>query len=127
MKKALGFEKGVTPHQTTIQRLFRKLSIEELEAAFRSIFLQIFKQDKVERGAHALAIDGKTQKGRLKFEEENSYPIHAVSIVDHKTGIVITQGHVEKGDIEPKEKQTDIKMESDQTEMGTKSKEKEDR
>ena len=33
VKKALGFEKGVTPHQTTLQRLFRKLSIEELEAA----------------------------------------------------------------------------------------------
>src|SRR6266487_1840170 len=33
MKKALGFEKGVTPHQTTIQRLFRRLNGEEIEAA----------------------------------------------------------------------------------------------
>src|SRR5919197_1288052 len=46
VKKTLGFEKGVTPHQTTIQRLFRRLSVEELEAAFRAIFLQIFAQDK---------------------------------------------------------------------------------
>src|SRR5713226_1819928 len=39
VKKALGFEKGVTPHQTTLQRLFRKMNGEELEAAFRGIFV----------------------------------------------------------------------------------------
>ncbi len=123
VKKALGFEKGITPHQSTIQRLFRRLSVEELEAAFRRIFLQIFAQDKAERGARALAIDGKAHKGRLKFEEQESYPIHAVSIVDHQTGIVVTQGHVEKGDTAPKSKQpaeetkrkpTDQKTESEQ-------------
>ena len=43
-----------------------------------------------------MSIDGKVQKGRLKFEEEHGYPIHAVSLVDHQTGIVLTQGHVEK-------------------------------
>ncbi len=65
VKKALGFEKGITPHQSTI----------------------------------------------------------AVSIVDHQTGIVVTQGHVEKGDTAPKSKQpaeetkrkpTDQKTESEQ-------------
>jgi predicted transposase YbfD/YdcC len=107
VKKALGFEKGKTPHQTTIQRLFRKLNIEEIEAAFRSIFLQIFEKKKEERGACAVAIDGKVQKGRLKFEEKDSYPIHAVSIVEHETGIVLTQGHVEKTDKEMESKQTE--------------------
>src|SRR5947209_5788149 len=107
VKKALGFEKGVTPHQTTIQRLFRKLSIEELEEAFRRIFLQMFEPNKQERGAYAVAMDGKVQKGRLKFEEEDSYPIHAVSLVEHETGIVLTQGHVERGDTETKSKPTD--------------------
>src|SRR5205807_1537447 len=115
VKKALGFEKGITPHQTTIQRLFRRLSIEEVEAAFRGIFLQLFEQNKEERGGCAVAIDGKAQKGRLKFEEENSYPVHAVSIVEHETGIVLTQGHVES-------KQTEKKTESKQTEKETKSK-----
>jgi predicted transposase YbfD/YdcC len=115
VKKALGFEKGKTPHQTTIQRLFRKLSIEEIEAAFRSIFLQIFEKDKEKRGACAVAIDGKVQKGRLKFEEEDSYPIHAVSIVEHETGIVLTQGHVEKTDKEAKSEQTDKETKSEQT------------
>ena len=37
MKKALGFEKGVTPHQSTIHRLFRRLSADEGETAFRSL------------------------------------------------------------------------------------------
>jgi len=115
VKKVLGFEDGKTPHQTTIQRIFRKLGVKEIEAAFRGIFLQIFEQDKGERGARGMAIDGKTQKGRLKFEEEDSYAVHAVSIIDHKTGIVITQGHVEKGDIEPENKQTDKKLASEQT------------
>src|SRR5437588_3321047 len=96
VKKALGFQKGVTPHQTTIQRLFRRLSAEEVEAAFRSIFLHIFEKDKEERGACAVSIDGKAQRGRLKFEQEEAYPIHAVSIVEHQTGSVLTQGHVEQ-------------------------------
>ena len=102
IKKALGFEKGVTPHQTTIQRLFRRVSAEEIETVFRRLFLHILNQDQEERGACAVSIDGKAQRGRLKFEEENSYAVHAVSLVDHQTGIVLTQGHGEKTDVEPK-------------------------
>ena len=124
VKKALGFEKGVTPHQTTIQRLFRKVSREELEEAFRRIFLQMFEQNKEERGAYAVAIDGKVQKGRLKCEEEESYPIHAVSIVEHETGIVLTQGHVERGDTETKSKQPDKQTESKQDPHGKKGEQK---
>lgn len=116
VKKALGFEKGKTPHQTTIQHLFRKLNIEEIEAAFRSIFLQIFEKKKEERGACAVTIDKKVQKGRLKFEEKESYPIHAVSIVEYETGIVLTQGHVEKTDKEVESKQTDKEIKSKQKE-----------
>lgn len=99
VKKALGFANGVTPHQSTIHRLFRKLNAEELEAAFRRIFLHILHKEEEQRGANAVAIDGKAQRGRLKFEEEHSYPVHAVSLVDHQTGIVLTQGHVEKPDV----------------------------
>jgi predicted transposase YbfD/YdcC len=105
-QKALGFKKGVTPHQTTIQRLFRRLSIEEIETAFRHIFLQTAKKDPEERGACAVSIDGKAQRGRLKFEEKNGYPVHAVSIVEHQTGIVLIQGHVEKTDVETQSKLT---------------------
>ncbi len=119
VKQALGFEKGVTPHQTTIQRLFRRLSIEELEEAFRGMFVHLFEQNKEERGAYAVAIDGKAQRGRLKFEEEGSYPIHAVSIVEHETGIVLTQGHVERGDTETKSKPMDEETESEPTDKKT--------
>jgi predicted transposase YbfD/YdcC len=100
--KAFGFQKGVTPHQSTIQRLFRRRNTEELEAAFRRVFLPREK----EQGSCAVAIDGKVQKGRWKFEEKNGYPVHAVSIVEHQTGMVLTQGHVEKADVEPKKKLT---------------------
>ncbi len=119
VKKALGFEKGVTPHQSTIQRLFRKLSIEELEEAFRGIFVHLFEQPQPERGACAVAIDGKVQKGRLQFEEEKSYPIHAVSIVEHETGIVLTQGHVQRADTEMKERPTDEETKGEPTEQKT--------
>src|SRR5947209_8944576 len=98
VKKALGFAKGVTPHQSTIHRLFRRLNADEVEAAFRRFFQQHFATDQQERGACAVSIDGKAQRGRLPFEAEGAYPMHAVSIVEHQTGIVLTQGHVEQTD-----------------------------
>src|SRR6266699_7282072 len=70
IKKALGFKNGVTPHQSTIHRLFRRLNGEEIEAAFRQMFLTILDTDQEQRGTCAVSIDGKVQKGRLKFEEE---------------------------------------------------------
>ncbi len=121
MKKALGFEKGVTPHQSTIQRLFRRLNGEEIEAAFRQMFLKILNTDQEQRGACAVSIDGKVQKRRLKFEEEHSYPIHAVSMVDHQTGIVLTQGHVEKTDVETKSKPPGEREQEEQEEKKQKS------
>src|SRR3989442_8952303 len=108
IKKALGFENGVTPHQTTIQRLFRRLNVEEVESAFRQIILSLMNNEKEQRGGCAVAIDGKVQRGRLKFEEKNGYPIHAVSLVEHQTGIVLSQGHVEKTDIEAKGEPSDV-------------------
>src|SRR5947199_4894771 len=55
IKKALGFEKGVTPHQSTIQRLFRRVSVEEIEAAFRGIFLHLVNNEKMQRGECAVS------------------------------------------------------------------------
>jgi hypothetical protein len=127
VKKALGFEKGVTPHQTTIQRLFRRLRAEEVEAAFGGIFLSIFEQDKQERGACAVSIDGKAHRGRLKFEQEEAYPIHAVSLVEHQTGIVLTQGHVERTDHETKNALADHQPQRKQKSKSHKSQPKADR
>lgn len=107
IKKALGFENGVTPHQSTIQRLFRRVNAEEVETAFRHIFLHLVNSKTEKRGDCAVSIDGKAQRGRLKFEEKNGYPVHAVSLVDHQTGVVLTQGHVEKADVELTSKLTE--------------------
>jgi DDE_Tnp_1-associated len=100
-KKALGFENGVTPHQSTIQRLFRRVNAEEVESAFRHIFLPIVTSTTENRGERAVSLDGKAQRGRLKFEGKQGYPVHAVSLVDHQTGIVLSQGHVQRADVEP--------------------------
>lgn len=116
VKQALGFANGVTPHQSTIHRLFRKVSAEELEAAFRRILLSILPKEEKLRGTTAVAIDGKAQRGRLKFEEEQGYPVHAVSVVDHQTGIVLTQGHVEKTDVAAKEEPPEVATTSKLTE-----------
>jgi hypothetical protein len=121
IKKALGFEKGVTPHQSTIHRLFRRLNAEEIETALRRLFLQTLNTDKEQRGACAVSIDGKAQRGRLKFEEENGYPVHAVSLVDHQTGIVLSQGHVEKTDVEPQSKHPGEQGQEEQEEKKQKS------
>ena len=116
IKKALGFKNGVTPHQSTIHRLFRRVNAEEVETAFRHIFLQLVNSKQEKRGDCAVSIDGKAQRGRLKFEEKNGYPVHAVSLVDHRTGIVLTQGHVEKTDVEPKGEPLDVETTSKLTE-----------
>jgi predicted transposase YbfD/YdcC len=77
--------------------------------------------DTTQRGACAVSIDGKAQKGRLKFEEKHGYPVHAVSLVDHQTGIVLTQGHVEKADVESQSKQIVEKEPEGQEEKKQKS------
>ncbi len=116
IKQALGFENGVTPHQSTIQRLFRRVNAEEVESAFRPIFLQLVNSQTEKRGESAVSIDGKAQRGRLKFEEKHGYAVHAVSLVDHQTGIVLSQGHVKKTDLEPKGEPPAVETQSTLTE-----------
>lgn len=127
VKKALGFQKGVTPHQTTIERLFRRLNTDEVEAAFRRLFLHIFENGKEERGIYAISIDGKAQRGRLPFEQEEAYPVHAVSMVEHQTGIVVTQGHVERTDATTKNELANDTTKRKQRTKKKKSKRREDK
>src|SRR2546422_9385510 len=75
-------------------------------------YTTLFRSEQ--RGECAVSIDGKVQKGRLKFEEEHGYPIHAVSLVEHQTGIVLTKGHVEKTDVETTSKPTDVETKGKQ-------------
>lgn len=113
----MGFKKGKTPHQTTLQRLLRRLDPQQVEEAFRQIFLQLSEEPREERGATALAIDGKAQRGRLKFEEEDAYKIHVVSVCDHETGIVVFQGHVAAS---PKTEEEEEPREGDKQSTGKK-------
>jgi hypothetical protein len=114
-KQALGFKNGVTPHQSTIQRLFRRVNAEEVESALRALFLQMMTSTTEDRGEGAVSIDGKAQRGRLRFEEKQGYPVHAVSLVDHQTGIVLSQGHVEKTDLEPRGEPTVLEAKNKST------------
>ena len=52
----------------------------------------------------------------MKFEEKHGYPVHAVSLVDHQTGIVLSQGHVKKTDLEPKGEPPAVETQSTLTE-----------
>ena len=88
---ALGFPDGITPHQTTMQRLFRKLDPVPLAAALTGYFAPPAPADDRPRGSDGVAFDGKAQRGRLACTDHPDYPIHMVSAVLHALGIVLTQ------------------------------------
>ncbi len=99
--QALGFTDGVTPHQSTLQRLFRKLDPDALSRALASYFARAKatpgssdstgpEAEPRARGSQAVAIDGKAQCGRLAFDSSGC-PVHALSAYLHEHGIVLAQ------------------------------------
>jgi hypothetical protein len=56
---ALGFSGGATPHQITLQRLFRKL--DPLPLALTACFAPAPAADRLSRGSKGVAVDGKTR------------------------------------------------------------------
>jgi predicted transposase YbfD/YdcC len=97
--------------------VLRRLDPKQVEDAFRHVFHLLAETPAQERGSNALAIDGKAQRGRLKFEEEDEYKVHAVSVCEHQTGIVLIQGHVA-----PSPKKEERKQEAQQKEERKKEK-----
>src|SRR3990172_7845195 len=91
--RALGFQDGVTPHQSTIQRLFRKLNPDGLSTALTNYFEPSTLSER-RRGSQGVAIDGKAQRGRLAFNSEGC-PVHALSAFLHEQGIVLAQEPIE--------------------------------
>lgn len=83
----LGFPGGVTPHQSTLHRLFRRLDPVALTTALAQSRAQ---NPPADRGSEGVAIDGKVQRGRLRFDAEG-VAVHAVSAVVHDTGAVLAQ------------------------------------
>ena len=65
-----GFPRGTTPHQSTFQRLFRRLDPTQVAAALSQALTGIRPAVPQVRGAHGVAIDGKAQRGRLAFTTE---------------------------------------------------------
>jgi predicted transposase YbfD/YdcC len=86
----LGLTPGQTPCQSTLQRLFAKLDGDSLSAALQAAFAAAAAPDPAVRGSQAVAIDGKAQRGRLRFQE-GGCPVHALTAFCHDLGVVLAQ------------------------------------
>jgi predicted transposase YbfD/YdcC len=93
--ETLGFSDGVTPHQSTLQRLFSRLDPDALSKALTSHFarLESANQERF-RGSQGVAIDGKAQRGRLAFDSSGC-TVHALSAFLHDHGVILAQEPIE--------------------------------
>ena len=91
----LGFRAGQTPCQSTLQRLFCKLDGPALAQVLTSCFAAVTGVAAISEGGDApvprqgVAIDGKSQRGRLQFAVDG--PVHVLSAFCHETGLVLAQ------------------------------------
>ncbi len=94
--RTLGFADGVTPHQSTLQRLFRKLDPDALAQAVTAHFAPADTPEALRqpRGSQGVAIDGKSHRGRLAFDATGC-PVHALSAFLHEHGIVLAHEPIE--------------------------------
>jgi predicted transposase YbfD/YdcC len=92
----LGFPHGTTPHQSTLQRLFRKLDPSHLTTALCHHLTRSDGTQARPRGSQGVAIDGKAQRGRLAFDHTGC-PVHALSAFCHEHGIILAQVPIEAG------------------------------
>lgn len=86
----LGFAAGRTPCQSTLQRLFARLDADGLIAALSSHFQPPAAPDPAARGGQGVALDGKAQRGRLRFQV-GGCPVHALTAFCHAQGVVLAQ------------------------------------
>jgi predicted transposase YbfD/YdcC len=91
VRRALGFRRDTTPHQTTIQRLLARLDPVEVAAAVQRVFDPHTPGEVRERGSQGVALDGKAQRGRLRQGAIPTHPIHAVSAFCHDLAGVLAQ------------------------------------
>jgi predicted transposase YbfD/YdcC len=93
---ALGFPTARTPCQSTLQRLFRQLDGHALSARLTACFGPSAAPARTESAAHGVAIDGKAQRGRLRFAHAGC-PVHALSALCHASGVVLAHEPIEAG------------------------------
>jgi predicted transposase YbfD/YdcC len=91
VRRALGFRRDTTPHQTTIQRLLARLDPVEVAVAVQRVFDPHTPGEVRDRGSQGVALDGKAQRGRLRHGATPTHPIHAVSAFCHDLGGVLAQ------------------------------------
>lgn len=91
VRRALGFRRATTPHQTTIQRLLARLDPADVAATVERVFEQRMPGEVRERGSQGVALDGKAQRGRLRHGATPTHPIHAVTAFCHDLGGVLAQ------------------------------------
>jgi predicted transposase YbfD/YdcC len=85
---ALGFPAGRTPCQSTLQRLFRRLDGDALAAALAAGLAATALPGPPEAGPQGVAVDGKAQRGRLRFAP-GGCPVHALGAFCHDRGVVL--------------------------------------
>lgn len=90
----LGLCPGHTPCQSTFQRLFAKLDSTSLSAAMQAAFAPAAAAEPAVRGGQAVAIDGKAQRGRLRFQR-GGCPVHALTAFCHDLGVVLAEEPIE--------------------------------
>lgn len=91
---ALGFPTPRTPCQSTLQRLFRQLDGHALSARLTACFGPSAAPARTEPAAQGVAIDGKAQRGRLRFAHAGC-PVHALSALCHVSGVVLAHEPIE--------------------------------
>lgn len=91
IQQALGFQPGSMPHQTTLQRLFKQIQPTD----FAAVLAKLFEPKQVgqirPRGSQGVALDGKAQRARLRYSQQTTHPVHAVSAFCHDLGGVLAQ------------------------------------
>jgi predicted transposase YbfD/YdcC len=110
----LGFADGVTPRQSTLQRLFRRLDADALSQALTTYFARTASGSMAAesgtkprlRGSEGVSIDGKAQRGRLAFDSAGC-PVHALAAFVHDRGIVLAQEPIDASPQTPADASTD--------------------
>jgi DDE family transposase len=101
--RALGFPTATPPHQSTIQRLVRRLDPVALAAARHRAFDPPPAAAR-SRGEEGVSVDGKAQRGRLAFAAPAGAPVHALTAFRHRDRAVLAQlpigGRADKAEAE---------------------------
>lgn len=93
---ALGFPTTRTPCQSTLHRLFRQLDGDALAAVLATHIAPLAAPTPPVAGAQGVAIDGKAQRGRLRFDRPGC-PVHALSAFGHEGGRVLAHAPITHG------------------------------